>query len=94
MKKIVGPLSTKNQDRVRAQWEEVYLHLNVSKQKYLDAFDIEMTSLFADKDVDESTARYQNLVSLMLSALTKVKINEGIFYISCYDKAQEARFDY
>lgn len=88
-KKIVGPHSTKKLDRIRAQWEEVYLTLEGPAQIVMD--DFEISDLFADKDVDEATARYQNLVSLMLSALTRYKINIGNLNLSRNAAPQETR---
>ena len=90
-KKIVGPHSTKKLDRIRAQWEEVYLTLKGPNRQQIDGFDFELSDLYADKDVDEATARYQNLISLMLSALTRVNLNLGSFYLSCNAAPQEAR---
>lgn len=93
-KKIVGPHSTKKLDRIRAQWEEVYLTLKGPNRQQMDGFDFELSDLFADKGVDEATARYQNLISLMISALTRVNINIGNFDSRSDAASQETRLNY
>ncbi len=90
-KKIVGPHSTKKLDRIRAQWEEVYLTLKGPNRQQMDGFDFELSDLFADKGVDEATARYQNLISLMISALTRVNINIGSLYLRSDATSEETR---
>lgn len=87
-KKIVGPFSTKQQERLRAQWEEVYLRLKEYRQQYTATVDVEGCGCLAQKDIDAATERYQNLVSLMLSSQTKDTANAGNLYTACMRRLQ------
>jgi endonuclease III len=93
-KKIVGPFSTKQQERLRAQWEEVYLRLKEFRQEYTATVDVEGCGCLAQKGIDAATERYQNLVSLMLSSQTKDTANAGTIYHSMHEKTASPRTHY
>lgn len=93
-KKIVGPFSTKQADRIRAQWEEVYLKLSHFRQNHTATVDLEGCATLAQKGIDAATERYQNLTSLMLSSQTKDAANAGKIYLSRNEEITSSRFNH